>query len=298
MLVRDALSIYRDQALVHRRRGHATYRSLTLLFEPAELEDLRALSTEALAALIERMAVGAPVHAQRAHAYAAPFLKWAEEQGLIADRPLAPLARPPQSVRRDRRLSIAEVRTVWLAAAGLSRPFGPAIGLLLLTAAYRDDVGALRVSELARDARASWTWRPRARATAEGGLAIPLPPAAVRLIKEVLDHRKPGADFVLGATGATPLSGWSQAKRRLDGLIQKRDPEATPMAPWRLNDLRATFAAHAADELAIDPQVIERCLGRVSGYASPIAKEWAGSEAMLGEHRSALERWADLVISD
>jgi integrase len=296
--VRQALLAYRDRRLSNQRRGEATYRSLSLFLEPVADEELDALSTEILANLIERMAANAPVHARRVRAYAAPFLAWARGQGLIIADPLSPLAGPRPEARRDRRLDLEEIRSVWLAAGKLGYPFGAAIGVLLLTAAYRDEVGALRVSELTRPGPSDWVWRPRFRSISQNVPEIPLPTAAARLIEESLERRPPGSDFVFTTTGVTAISGWSRAKRRLDRLIaRRRSPELLP-APWRLNDLRSSFAALAANVLAIDSLVIERCLGRVSGYANPVAKEWAHSEAMRGEHRLALERWAELVTAN
>jgi integrase len=259
-------------------------------------EDLRALSTEIIIDLIRRMAANAPVHAQRSLAYARSFFAWALQNGLISENPLSAVVSPRPPPLRNRVLGLTEVRAVWRAAGDLGLPFGAPIALLVLTATFREDAGALKVSELTRDAEGEWIWRPASRVAKGDAMGIPLPPAATRLVEEGLERRPRGSDFVFSTTGVTPISGWSRAKRRLDRLMDGADFGA-PMGPWRLNDLRPSFAALAADILAIDPLVIEQALGRVSGYANPLAREWSRSERMVAEHRIALERWAALVVA-
>lgn len=298
MRVADALLAYSEQRLAHQRRGRATYRSLRVLLGPVGGRDIRDISAAVFDELIQKMGANAPVHASRAQAYAAPFFRWATQTDLIDEQPLAQLAPPRPQPRRERVLGLAEIRFIWSAAGALGHPFGPAIRLLMLTAAYREDVAAMRISELSGGPGSDWSWRPSARAREKGDVEIPLPGPAVGLIQDRLEARKPGSDFVFSTTGETPISGWSRAKRRLDVIVHARAKGPAPMAPWRLNDLRASFAALSREILATDPLVVERCLGRVSGYTSPLEKEWAASQGMRREHRLALARWADLVTSD
>ena len=188
------------------------------------------------------------------------------------------------------------MRRVWIASIALGHPFGAAIQLLILTAAFRDDVAALRVSELS-GVGPNWNWRPNSRTMGEGGLDIPLSRSAAEVLEGQLSLRPPGSDFVFSTTGTTPISGWSRAKRRLDGIIASRVINAAPVHPWRLNDLRLSFAVHAREVLGINPVVVERCLGRISGIANPLGREWAASRSILTEHRDALELWAAAVTA-
>ena len=97
--VSEALSLYRDKRLRDQRRGGSTFRSITILLQPVSDEELASVSRERLEALISQMSAQAPVHAQRAQAYAAPFFAWALEAGFIQQNPLARIwrerARPP-----------------------------------------------------------------------------------------------------------------------------------------------------------------------------------------------------------
>jgi integrase len=297
MIVRDALAAYRQQALSTQRRGAATYRSLLGLFEPAMVEDILALTPAVVAALIGRMEVGAPVHAHRARAYAAPFFKWAVENRLTPGNPLALLPTPRAPSPRDRLLSLEELRLIWASLNGLGHPFGPAIGLLVLTGAYREDVAAMKLDELTRYANDRWTWRPGARGTAQDPHIVPLAAPAARLIQASLANRPAGSPYVLSTTGKTPISGWSRVKRRLDGLVHDPDRGSAPLPPWRFNDIRLSFASLAVTELAIDEFVVERCLGRVSRYFSPLDRERAEGAGILPQCRCAFERWADLIAT-
>ena len=128
-------------------------------------------------------------------------------------------------------------------------------------------------------------------------LTVPLPRAAAHLLENCLRSRPPGSDLVFSTTGATGISGWSKAKRRLDGVIVGRAGGGAGLPPWRLNDLRASFAAISRDVLGTNPMVVERCLGRISGIANPVGREWAASEGIIDEHREALERWASAVTA-
>jgi integrase len=259
-------------------------------------QELVSVSPEWLARLVSEMSGQAPVHAQRALAYTAPFFAWALDEGLIQQSPIAHIGREKARPPRDRILSLEEVRRVWAASIALARPFGPAVQLLILTAAFRDDVAALRLAELS-GVGPNWIWRPNNRAMGEGGFDIPLSSAAVQVLENQLSLRLPGSDFVFSTTGTTPISGWSRAKRRLDGIIASQVIDAVPLHPWRFNDLRQSFAVHSRETRGINPIVVERCLGRISGIVTPLGREWAASPNILTEHRDALERWAAAVTA-
>jgi integrase len=262
---------------------------------PALETPIASLSSDSVAELCGRMEVAAPVHARRALAYAAPFFAWAVASGLVATNTTALLPRPRPEERRERVLSLDEVQRLWAVTADIGRPFGPAVQILILTAALRGDVAAMRISELRRESDGSLTWLPVARQGPEGAtFAVPLPAPADTVVTDALSHRVPGSDLIFSTTGATPISGWSGAKRHLDARLTDAARGAMHQS-WRLNDLRASFAILSRDVLGTDPLVVERCLGRITNFSSPLDREWAISEAMRHKHRIALERWAELV---
>jgi integrase len=64
--------------------------------------------------------------------------------------------------------------------------------------------------------------------------------------------------FVFTTTGAGPVSGFSNAKSRIDKLLGADIPE------WRFHDLRRSCAS-LMQMLGIDYRVIEACLNHQSG---------------------------------
>ena len=287
MTVGELLQAYADARLVAQRRGASSLRSLRSFLGPVLLQPAGALTGSTIEQLVLSKERAAPVHAQRALGYVSPLLSWAVEQGHLSQNPLLGRPRPKPSRPRDRILSLDEVRRIWWAAADLDYPFGPAIRLLILVPTTREIVGRLRVSELMSSPGGELAW-------GVPGDAHPrrLSSAATQVVREALDHRRDGSDFLFSMTGSTPVSGWSKAKRKLDALLT--EPQSDP---WRLNDLRSSFAALARDHLGVDRWVIERCLGRVSGFFSPLLREWSESPEIQREADEALAAWAELVTA-
>ena len=170
---------------------------------------------------------GAPTMARRAHAYLARLLRWAHGRGIIEVNPMLGLPKSDAEVQRDRVLDDAELARVWHAAEELGWPFGPAIQMLILTCARRDEISALRWREV-EDAQIILEQTKSLKLH-----GIPLSGAA----RSILDGlpRIDSSEFVFSTTGTTPIRGWSRAKRLLDD-------RAGEMPPWRLHDLRRTGA--------------------------------------------------------
>ena len=91
---------------------------------------------------------GALTMARRLHAHLHRLFRWAVGRGIIDANPMADLPKPGAAVKRDRVLTDRELAAVWKAAEKLGWPFGPAIRLLTITAARRDEIGSLRWSEI------------------------------------------------------------------------------------------------------------------------------------------------------
>ena len=101
---------------------------------------------ELLNSIVDR----APIKARRVHAYLSRFFKWCLKRDLITVNPMAGLERPGAETSRDRVLSDDELGRVWNAAGEL-QSFGPAIRLLILTGARREEIGKLKWSEIEGD---------------------------------------------------------------------------------------------------------------------------------------------------
>jgi integrase len=213
------------------------------------------------------------------------MFKWAIERGIVSSNPAADLTPPAPPVRRDRVLSQAELSTVLRAASGMGHPWRPFYLLLILTAARRNEVAGMRWAELDLE-NALWTI-PGERTKNGQAHALELPQMAVGLLQGL--PRSPSG-YVLTTTERTPVSGYSKAKTALDAKLA----ELGEVAPWRIHDLRRTFATHAAEYLAIDEGVIERLLNHISTTQGGLKGVYQRQE-YRAKRREAMEAWGRYV---
>lgn len=233
--------------------------------------------------VIDRVAdQGKLTQANRVRAFITRFFNFATERDLLSTSPAAALPRPAIEASRDRVLSAYEMLAVWRAAEQRGFPFGPIVQLLILTAQRRDEVAAMRWSELDLE-RGRWTIK---KERAKNGKAhiVHLSPQSLAILNNlpILD----GSDLVFTTTGRSAVSGFSKAKVWLDTRTQVFD--------WRLHDLRRTSATYMADELRVSPTVVDRILNHVSGAVRGVAAIYQRGEH-LGDREAALNAWGQYV---
>jgi integrase len=154
---------------------------------------------ELIDAVVDR---GAATMARRLHAHLHRLFRWCVGRGILEANPMADSPKPGADVKRDRTLNDAELALIWKATGELGWPFGPAFRLLVLTGARREEVGALRWSEIHDD-----TIELEGARTKNGEPHdIPLCASAIELL-DGLPHIA-GSKFVFTTTGETPVSGW------------------------------------------------------------------------------------------
>jgi integrase len=243
---------------------------------------------------------GKPIAANRALADIRKFFNWCLDRSILDASPCVRIQPPATSITRDRVLSDNELRLIWKAAERIGTPFGSVVRLLMLSAQRRDEVAGLRQTEL-KDGGALWTI-PAARTKNGRAHDVPLTEAAQAILASV--PRMAGSEFVFTTTGTTPISGYSKAKERLDGVMLEiarqeaadrgDDPEKVTIEPWRLHDLRRTAASGMA-RLGFPVHVIESVLNHISGQISGVTAIY-NRHAYLGEKARALEAWAAHVL--
>jgi integrase len=212
------------------------------------------------------------------------LFSWATRRRLVAVNPTAGMYRPKQSASRSRVLTDAEVAAVWRASASFGFPFGSVIQLLLITGQRRNEVAAMRWSELSDDF-SIWNLPP-ARTKNKQPHIVQLPPLAREIVAAT--PRQVAVDFLFSTTGVTSVSGFSKFKSMLDA--------AAPTAePWRIHDLRRTAVTGMA-ELGVMPHVIEAVVNHLSGHKSGIAGVYNRAQ-YSAERKAALELWADHVAA-
>jgi integrase len=241
---------------------------------------------------------GAPVKANRTLAAIRKMFSWAASRDIIPASPCVGVSPPTKEVSRDRILTDAELRWIWLACGKLGWPFGPQAQMLILTLQRRDEVTGMRRSEI-RDRL--WTL-PKERVKNSREHQVPLAPAAATLLNSLPVIGR--GEYIFTLTGNTPSVGFDGCRQRLDAEIlalQKEDAfrsgadpdHVQPLPHWTLHDLRRTGASGMA-RLGIPLPTIEKVLNHTSGSFGGIVSVYQ-RHTYADEMRDALEKWAAFV---
>lgn len=231
-------------------------------------------------------------------AYASILFGWATRRGDVPANPLAAMEKPPAPAPRQRVLSDDEIKAVWLASFGLTKPFGQFFRFLILSGQRRNEVAGMAWQELDRESRA-WTI-PSERAKNNGANIVPLGPTMIAELDALAGAAEddkpvwPKTGFVLTTKGNAPISGMSKAKAALDSKVAKaRDDE--PLPHWQIHDLRRTLAT-GFQRMGIRLEVTEATINHISGSRAGIVgvyqlHDWAE------EKRAALEAWDARILT-
>jgi len=207
------------------------------------------------------------------------FFTWAMKEGLVDTNPVAATNRT-EATKRDRVLTAAELRAVWVTLRG--DDYADLVRLLMLTGQRRQEFGGLRWSEIDFDKSVIVLPATRTKNKREHMLPMSDPVAAIIARRK----RIVGRDLAFGF-GDGGFSGWASAKAGLD--------ERLAMPAWRLHDIRRTVATGMA-EIGILPHVVEAVLNHVSGHKSGVAGIY-NRATYLPEKVDALNRWASHLLA-
>lgn len=236
---------------------------------------------------IDDIARTTPVMARNVLAQFSAFYTWALPR--LDDLPANPCrdaGRPPAPKPRERVLSEREIGALSRVLDREKKPFGPAIKLLLLTGQRRNEVFDADRSEFDLEARL-WTI-PGVRAKNGATHLVPLSPAALAIVKDLLATEK--SEKLLPARGnwdASP-SGFSKAMARIRDALEAELKE--PVQHWTLHDLRRTMAT-GLQRLGVRLEVTEAVLNHLSGSRAGIVGVYQRHN-YFEEKRAALAAWA------
>jgi integrase len=248
---------------------------------------------EALDALEAR---GAPIMANRLLARLKPFFAWCVERDILEASPAATLSKPAAERSRDRVLTDDELRAVYRAAEHVGYPFGDAVRMLILTGQRRSEVLEAEWREFDLDA-GTWTI-PRERSKNDNAHVVHLSAPMLEILRglpRIAGEGQKAARFLFTTTGATPFSGVTKALERLEEAAGDFMPDGEELAPWRLHDLRRTFASGCA-RLGVPVHVTEKALNHTGGSMGGIVAVYQRHD-FLDERRRALEAWGSFVLS-
>lgn len=204
------------------------------------------------------------------------FLNWCVERGYIEHAPTDRMKPPKASPSRDRVLSANELVAIWKACG--DDDYSRIVKLLMLSAQRREQWGALRSEYVLKDV-ISW---PAMAMKMGKPHALPLTPGIRALIPDRVGLVFPNAHGIR-------FTNWAGSKERLD--------ESSGVTKWVLHDLRRTWATIAAEELDIQPHIIESVLAHAVG--TQVARTYNRAK-YLDPMRKALlafEEWLQTQIS-
>ncbi|MCV0387639.1 MAG: integrase arm-type DNA-binding domain-containing protein [Nitrobacter sp.] len=256
-------------------------RHLQLYFKPFNRLAISKIDRPLIAAELRTIAKArGAVQADRSRSTLSAFYAWCIGEGYANENPVIGTNKASADVGRDRVLTDAELVRIWnaLPAGSYSR----IVRLLMLTGQRRDEIGALRWSEVSGLSPSfeekSAINLPKERTKNSRPHLVPLSPQAVAVLSEAIMIE--GRDLVFGE-GQGGFSGFSKCKERLDAKLD--------LPAWTLHDLRRTMATRMAD-LGVQPHVIEAVLNHVSGHKSGVAGIYNRS-TYADEKRAALNLW-------
>jgi integrase len=215
-----------------------------------------------------------PIAANRLLALISKIFSWALDEELVAASPAVRLSRPGQEVERERYLTAEEIRIVWAAFDGLGYPWGSLFKMLLITGQRCSEVAGMQWSEITGDG-----WRiPAERAKNGKGHLVPLS----TLAREILEDAPEIGALVFRAHVDKALKGWSKATARMHALCSET------IEPWRLHDLRRTFATQLRT-LGVDRLVVSKLLNHAEAGVTKTYDRYSADP----EKTAAMERWAN-----
>lgn len=209
------------------------------------------------------------------------FFRWALRRRYIEYSPcdaLTPIKRLP----RERVLTDEELRSVFGAALDGVDNFSQIVALLILFGQRRTETSSLRWEWIDEKNRtitlpASITKNKRSHTFPYGDMAA----AIFEKVPRQGEYLFPASrDHVRGKPTAA-FNGWTNCKAAFDKKCK--------IAPWRLHDLRRTFATNMA-ALRVAPHVVEKMLNHSSGTISGVAAIYNRFQ-YVDEMRQAVGLW-------
>ena len=237
---------------------------------------------------IDGIATTAPTMARAIHAQLSAFYSWAMPRlDRLPANPCRDAGRPPKPKPRARVLTDAELVALWEVADAAQSPWGPALKLLMLTGARKNEVfGADRVEF--DEGAAEWI-SPAERAKNGQVHIVPLSRPALAVLNSVPVVEGSKKLFPARGTLESSPGGFSKWQARfrvsIDQLLDRDAGEH-----WVLHDIRRTVAT-GLQRLGIRFEVTEAILNHVSGAKGGIAGVYQRHD-WKSEKRAALDAWS------
>ncbi|MCA3356767.1 MAG: integrase arm-type DNA-binding domain-containing protein [Roseomonas sp.] len=281
-------SLLDDWAKLHLAQRRERYqaeaiRSLSIAFDGELKRPASALSRAKVLQVVDAYdKAGKHATARLVRAYGRACFAWAVKRGKLASNPFQGLPAGVKSQPRERLLNGDEIGAIWNAACAMAEPYGPFIRLLMLSLMRREEVAAMKWSEISPDLTA-WAC-PGSRMKKGAAHIVALSDAAREALGAIT--RLDGQDLVFSTTGKTPISGFSKVKARLD--------KASKVTGWVLHDFRRAGVSHLA-RLGHSAVLADALLAHKGQALSDVARVYQVHD-FADERKAALEAWAAHVL--
>ena len=195
---------------------------------------------------------GAPVGANRTLEIIRRIYNWGIEQEIVTVNPCQRISKPGAEQKRDRVLSDAEIRALWIALEGETPRMRDLFRLRLLTAQRPGEVSRMRWEDI--DMGSGWWTIPPE--FSKNGLShrVPLSPPAMDTLRQIEGHGNNAGWVVPSPTGKGPLRAVWRAMRNI------REQSGVEFRP---HDLRRTVATRMTGDLGIARLTVSKVLGHV-----------------------------------
>jgi integrase len=288
-LIRDYLEF--QQSRLRPRSFVEVRRHLEVNAKPLHRLPVGAVDKTIVGHLIREIAKdkGVPT-ANRTRANLSAIFTWGmKATDFVASNPVASTHTAGDEKPRDRVLSDAEIKVIWNALE--DDTYGKIVRVLLLTGQRLREIGWLCWAEVEFDRNRIVL--PADRTKNGRAHHVPLS-GTVRKILEGKRAEGPEGRELVFEYGGGAFKSWTIGKEKLDARIAELNGSALPH--WTLHDLRRTAATRMAEDLQIQPHVIEAVLNHVSGHKSGVAGVY-NLATYAGEKENALTLWAEHVAA-
>ena len=288
-------SLFRDWIERHSKVHKKTWRADEQLYAlHVERRLGQAIATDVsrqdVIALLDRVAdTAGPVQCNRVQALISACFSWAVDEGRLASHPAIRIRKRGKETARDRVLNDVELAAFWKAVDDQPPVIARALRLLTILGQRRSEIAEMTTSELTFDGDlAKWTI-PSQRT--KNGLKheIPLPPTAVKIMKEAVADARGPYPFPARLVEPTPLhrTTLSHAFAEVAQSLSLEDV--------RLHDLRHVAATGMAAS-GVPLEIRQWVMNQVTGRRQAIGGRY-DQHGYLEEKRRALELWERRLLA-
>jgi integrase len=232
--------------------------------------------------LLDHIADGAPIQANRVRALLSKFFRFAISKALCEANPVRDTERPTKERPRQFELTPAQIRQIWKSIreidaqldAGCVRDF---YHLSFLTCARRGELLGMLWSELDLDS-AVWVL-PGSRTKNGQPWSVPLPPTAVA----ILHARKAAstAPFVFADKNGAPY--------KASAMVYRHEQFTKKVGvAFRIHDVRSIVSTQLSKQMGVQDSVIDRILNHLP---TSVTGRHYNRNKYEPEHRRALLHW-------